>query len=61
MKLRTRFQCHCCCRTSLYNAETYRKGETLVVNPSEACGYLSGKPTVALFDADRFEAKIVDL
>lgn len=44
-----------------HNAETYRNGETLVVNPGEVCGYLSGKPTVALFDADRFEAKIVDL
>ena len=44
-----------------HNAETYRKGETLVVNPDEVCGYLSGKSTVALFDADRFEVKIVDL
>jgi len=44
-----------------HNAETCRKGETLVANSGEVCGYLSGKPTVALFDADRFEAKIVDL
>jgi len=28
----------------------YRKGKTLIINPGEVCGYLSGKPTVALFN-----------
>jgi hypothetical protein len=42
-------------------AEVYRKGETLVVNPGEVCGYLSGKSTIALFDTDKREAKIVEL
>ncbi len=42
-------------------AEAYRKGETLVVNPGEVCGYLSGKSTIALFDTDKREAKIVEL
>lgn len=44
-----------------HNAETYKKGETLVVNPGEVCGYLSGKPTVALFDTGQRDVKIVDL
>ncbi len=44
-----------------HNAETYKKGKTLVLNPGEVCGYLSGKSTLALFDTSRFEVKIVDL
>jgi putative phosphoesterase len=27
-----------------------RSGRTLVVNPGEACGYLTGKPTIAVLD-----------
>lgn len=42
-------------------AEVSRKGETLVVNPGEACGYLTGKPTLALLDTVKCEAKIVAL
>ncbi|MDI6691366.1 MAG: metallophosphoesterase [Candidatus Bathyarchaeota archaeon] len=44
-----------------HKAEIYRKGKTLVVNPGEVCGYLSGKPTVAVFDTIKYEAKIVVL
>jgi putative phosphoesterase len=45
----------------MHNAEIYRKGETLVVNPGEVCGYLSGKSTIALLDTSKVEARIVDL
>ncbi len=44
-----------------HNAEVYRKGKTLVVNPGEVCGYLSGKSTFALLDTAKIEARIVDL
>jgi len=44
-----------------HNAEVYRKGSTLVVNPGEVCGYLSGKSTVAVFDTVKREARIVEL
>lgn len=44
-----------------HNAEVYLKGKTLVVNPGEVCGYLSGKSTVAVFDTVRHEARIVGL
>jgi putative phosphoesterase len=44
-----------------HNAEIYRKGGTLVVNPGEVCGYLSGKSTISLFDTINREAKIVEL
>ncbi len=44
-----------------HKAEVYRSGETLVVNPGEVCGYLSGKSTIALLDTDKLEAKIIGL
>jgi len=37
------------------------EGPTLVVNPGETCGYLSGRQTVALLDLDTVRAEIVDL
>jgi len=44
-----------------HNAEVYRKDETLVVNPGEVCGYLSGKSTIALLDTIKREATIIEL
>jgi hypothetical protein len=44
-----------------HNAETYRKGETLVVNPGEVCGYLSGKSTIAVLDSSKLEARILEI
>ena len=44
-----------------HTAEVYRKGKTLVVNPGEVCGYLSGKSTIALFDTVKREVRLVDL
>ena len=37
------------------------EGETLVVNPGETCGYLSGRQTVALINLDKMHAQIVQL
>jgi putative phosphoesterase len=36
-------------------------GETLVVNPGEVCGYLTGRQTVALIDLQEMRGQIVDL
>lgn len=36
-------------------------GRALVVNPGEACGYLSGRPTCAVVDLDALEARILDI
>jgi putative phosphoesterase len=44
-----------------HKAEVYQKGKTLVVNPGEVCGYLSGKSTIALLDTNRREAEIIEL
>jgi putative phosphoesterase len=38
-----------------------RMGRTLVINPGELCGYLTGKPSVALLDTSKDEASIIDL
>jgi len=38
-----------------------KKGKTLVVNPGEVCGYLSGKSTMALLDTEKRAAKIIEI
>ena len=44
-----------------HKAEIHQKGKTLVVNPGEVCGYLSGRSTIALLDTNERQAKIVEL
>ena len=38
-----------------------REGKTLVINPGEACGWVNGRCTAAIFDLDRMKVEIVDL
>jgi putative phosphoesterase len=45
----------------LHKADVYRKGKTLIVNPGEVCGYLTGKSTIALLDTNKREAKIIEI
>lgn len=44
-----------------HKAEAYKKGKTLVVNPGEVCGYITGKSTIAFLDTEKLEAKIIEL
>jgi uncharacterized protein len=44
-----------------HQAGISRQGSMLVINPGEACGYLTGRPTVAVLDTDDCEAAIVQL
>jgi hypothetical protein len=44
-----------------HEAKTYRKGETLVINPGETCGYLTGKPTIATLNTQTLDVKIIPL
>jgi len=44
-----------------HRAEVYSRGETLIINPGEVCGYLTGKPSMALLDTVKREAKIISL
>ncbi len=37
------------------------RGKTLMINPGEVCGYLTGKPTIAIIDTAKHEAKIIEL
>ncbi len=44
-----------------HKAETYTVGKTLVINPGEVCGYLTGKSTIAILDLKQLKAKIISL
>lgn len=44
-----------------HEAQTYKKGETLVINPGEVCGYLSGKSTMAILNTETLEVKIIQI
>jgi len=44
-----------------HEAKTYRKGRTLVVNPGEVCGYLTGKSTIATLNTQTLYVKIIPL
>ena len=40
---------------------TMRIGRALIMNPGEACGFLSGKPTCAVIDLDTMEGSIREI
>lgn len=44
-----------------HNKSIQQKGKTLVINPGELCGYLTGKASFALLDSVKAEARIVEL
>ncbi len=44
-----------------HEAKAYREGKTLVINPGETCGYLTGKSTLALLDTKTLDVRIVTL
>jgi len=37
-----------------------KKGKTLVINPGEVCGYLTGKSTIAILDTTKCDARIIE-
>ena len=37
------------------------EGETLIINPGETCGYLSGNETVVIMDSDNLNYQIIHL
>ncbi len=44
-----------------HKQETITRGNTLVVNPGEACGWLTGQCTAAVLDLDTRELEILSL
>lgn len=45
----------------LHKPEVRKEGETLIINPGETGGWVSGKSTVALLDPEKLTAEIVSL
>jgi len=44
-----------------HRALTMRVGKAVVINPGEACGLMSGRPTCAVVDLGTMEARIISL
>jgi putative phosphoesterase len=44
-----------------HNQRIEQKGKTLSINPGELCGYLTGKPTIAILDTIKQQARIIEL
>lgn len=44
-----------------HNKVVEQRGNTLIINPGELCGYLTGKSTLALLDTEKNKAEIVEL
>jgi len=45
----------------VHEAKAYKKNKTLIINPGEVCGYLTGKPSIAVLDTRTMEARIIPL
>jgi putative phosphoesterase len=45
----------------LHATGSRQKGKTMVVNPGEVCGYLTGKSTIALLDTVKRKARIIEI
>ena len=44
-----------------HRADTRTRGDTLIVNPGEACGWLYGPPTAAILDLETKRVEILSL
>ncbi|ACM22632.1 MULTISPECIES: metallophosphoesterase [Thermotoga] len=44
-----------------HRIDVRKVGKTLVINPGELCGYLTGRSTVYLFDPETREGELVEL
>ncbi len=44
----------------LHKIDNRRIGNTLVLNPGEACGYLTGKRSFAILDLEKMEAEVIE-
>jgi len=44
-----------------HNRNIEQRGSTLIINPGELCGYLTGKATLAILDTEKNKAHIIEL
>ncbi len=47
-------------RGHLHKPEAVKIGQTLIVNPGEACGYLTGKRTIAILDLETLKVEHIE-
>ena len=52
---------HVIVRGHTHKAEVKKFNNCLIINPGEACGYLTGKKTIAILDLTKMTAKILEL
>ncbi|RLI26894.1 MAG: YfcE family phosphodiesterase [Candidatus Hecatellales archaeon] len=52
---------HVVVRGHTHKPETLKLGEALIVNPGEACGYLTGRRTIGLLNLETLEVEIVEI
>ena len=48
-------------RTDLHQQEMKSRGDTLIVNPGESCGWLYGTPKAAILDLDEKKVEFLSL
>ena len=48
-------------RGHTHMSEVKKINSTLIINPGEACGYLTGKRTVCIFDTSTLQAEIFEI
>ena len=46
---------------SLHQREMKTRGDSLILNPGEACGWMHGSPTAAIVDLDTRHAEFIKL
>jgi hypothetical protein len=44
-----------------HEADIHRKGRTLVINPGEICGYLTGHSTLSVLDTQKLDVRTISL
>lgn len=44
-----------------HRSEVSRRGDTLVINPGEGCGWITGRATAVLLDTETMKAEMVEL
>jgi len=44
-----------------HEVDVRRVGQTLIINPGEVCGYLTGRSTLVLLDTERLEAELLEV
>ncbi len=44
-----------------HEIDVRKVGKTLIVNPGEVCGYLSGKKSAAILDTEKLEVELITL